>query len=274
MNTRSKTVLAFGLVLSGLSAAGPALADITLFEHESFQGRAVTTDRRITDLGRRGLNDLASSVIVSGQRWEVCNDSSFRGRCVILRPGQYPSLGAMGLNDRISSAREVAYRAEVQDERYAPPPVVDRDYRRRKGERLFQARVVAVHAVLGTTDRRCWVERGELPPEHRDTNVAGALLGAVIGGILGHQIGGGTGRDIATAGGVVAGAAVGSQVGRDRSGGSVEGPYVERCSTTPSQARPEYWDVTYEFRGRQHQVQMTSPPGDTVTVNRAGEPRA
>jgi len=39
-------------------------------------------------------------------------------------------------------------------------------------------------------------------------------------------------------------------------------------------ARPAYWDVVYNFRGQQHRVQMTSPPGQTVTVNGAGEPRA
>ncbi len=33
-----------------------------------------------------------------------------------------------------------------------------------------------------------------------------------------------------------------------------------------SQASPEYWDVTYEFCGQQHSIQMTSPPGPTITV--------
>ena len=274
MNTASRTTLALGLVLAGLTFAGASSAAVTFYEHEGFQGRSFNTDRRVGDFARRGFNDLASSAIVSGQRWEVCNEPAFGGRCVVLRPGQYPSLGAMGLNDRISSAREVSPQASVENERYAPPPIVDRDYRRRSGERLYQSRVTSVRAVVATPERRCWVERGELRPEQRDTNVQGALIGAVIGGILGHQIGGGSGRDLATVGGLAAGAMVGSQVGRDRGGQPVYGPNVERCTTTPSQARPEYWDVIYEFRGKQHQVQMTSPPGSTITVNRAGEPRA
>lgn len=274
MNAASRTTLAVGLALAGLAVAGPSSADVTFYEHEGFQGRSFSTDRRVPDFVRRGFNDLASSAIVSGQRWEVCNDTDFGGRCVVLRPGQYPSMGAMGLNDRVSSAREVSPQARVEDERYAPPPVVERDYRRRGGERLYQAEVVSVRAVVATPERRCWVERGELQPEQRNANVQGALIGAVIGGILGHQVGGGSGRDLATVGGVAAGAVVGSQVGRDRGSQPVYGPNVERCSTTPSQASPEYWDVVYEFRGKQHQVQMTSPPGATVTVNRAGEPRA
>jgi hypothetical protein len=32
--------------------------------------------------------------------------------------------------------------------------------------------------------------------------------------------------------------------------------------------------VTYSFRGKEHAVQMTTPPGRTVTVNRDGEQRA
>jgi uncharacterized protein YcfJ len=48
---------------------------------------------------------------------------------------------------------------------------------------------------------------------------------------------------------------------------------VQRCESRPSQARPEFWDVTYNFRGQEHRVQMTAPPGQTVTVNRDGEPR-
>jgi uncharacterized protein YcfJ len=37
--------------------------------------------------------------------------------------------------------------------------------------------------------------------------------------------------------------------------------------------RADYWDVTYEFRGDEHRVQLSAPPGRTVTVNAQGEPR-
>ena len=88
---------------------------------------------------------------------------------MILRPGNYPSLSAMGMGDRISSARIVARTMPVPDTRYAPAPVVTYDARRRNDERLF--------------------------------------------------------------------------------------------------------DVVYSFRGREHRMQMASPPGRTVTVNSQGEPR-
>jgi uncharacterized protein YcfJ len=38
-------------------------------------------------------------------------------------------------------------------------------------------------------------------------------------------------------------------------------------------ATPAYYDVTYNFRGMEHHVQMAAPPGPTIIVNERGEPR-
>jgi uncharacterized protein YcfJ len=262
------------MALAALAWAGSSFAQVTFYENEGFQGRSFTTQRAVTDFQRLGFNDRASSIVVSSNRWEVCQDAGFQGRCVVLRPGQYPSLASMSLNDRVSSVRAVAAKARVDDERLAPPPVVDKDYRRRGNERLYEAPVTSVRAVLATPEQRCWVEREQVPQDRGDARVPAGILGAVIGGILGHQIGGGTGRDLATVGGAVAGAAVGANIGRDRDGQQMVSRDVQRCTNVPSQAHPEYWDVTYTFRGKTHRVQLTTPPGPTVTVNRQGEPRA
>src|SRR5665647_3382998 len=96
------------LAVAAVAIATQAVAQVTFYEHDGFQGQSFTTDRQIGDLTRSGFNDRASSVRVAGERWEVCEDVRFSGRCVVLRPGAYPSLGAMGLNDRISSVRAVA----------------------------------------------------------------------------------------------------------------------------------------------------------------------
>ena len=103
-------------------------------------------------------------------------------------------------------------------------------------------------------------------------NVGAAIAGAVIGGVLGHQIGSGRGNDVATAGGAVAGAAIGANVDRGR-GGEVYGRDVQRCTAVQSDARPDYWDVTYNFRGQEHRIQTSAPPGPTIAVNADGEPR-
>lgn len=248
-------------------------AQVTFYAREGFQGRSFSTEEQIRNFEGSGFNDRASSVIVTSGRWEVCEDVRFSGRCAVLRPGRYPSLAAMGLDNSVSSARTVSRNARIDDHRYAPVPVVSHDYRRRNDERLYEAEVTAVRAVVGPPEQRCWVEREAVDQDRSNANVPGAIAGAVIGGILGHQIGDGSGRDLATAGGAVAGAVVGANVGRTDGGRQAYAQDVRRCENVPSQARPEYWDVTYAFSGQAYRVQMTAPPGRTVTVNERGEPR-
>jgi len=96
------------LFVAGVFVAGQAAAQITLYEHDGFNGQSFTADRQVWNLERWGFNDKASSAVVRGGAWEVCSDARFEGRCVVLRPGDYPSMGALGLNDRISSVREVS----------------------------------------------------------------------------------------------------------------------------------------------------------------------
>ncbi len=258
------------LVTAGVAFAAPAFAQITFYENDNFRGKTFTTQRTTEDFERYGFNDRASSIAVILDRWEVCEDAHFGGKCVVLRPGRYASLDSLGMNRKISSARMVGSNAQVEDNRYAPAPALDNGYRRRDNERLYEANVTSVHAVVGPAEQRCWVER-EQAQDRGGPNVGGAVVGAVIGGILGHQIGNGRGNDVATAGGAVVGAVVGSNVGRD---GGTQTQDVQHCSNVPSQAQTQYWDVTYEFRGQAHRMQVTNPPGRTVTVNDQGEPRA
>ncbi len=268
MNAILKTALA----VAALAVATQAAAQITFYENEGFQGRSFTTEQPVGNFKSNNFNDRASSVVVERDRWEVCEDTGFRGRCVVLRRGSYPSLAAMGLNDRISSVRAVSAALHVGESRSEPPPVAAYDYRRRDQERLYEANVTSVRAVVGTPEQRCWVERELVAQAQSSVNVPAAIAGAVVGGILGHQVGGGRGKDLATAGGAVAGAAIGANVGGG--GQQVQTQDVQRCASAPSQARPDYWDVTYNFRGQDHRMQMTTAPGPTVTVNAQGEPRA
>jgi uncharacterized protein YcfJ len=260
---------------TALAFAAHASAQVTFYEQEGFQGRTFNAQQRVANMERSGFNDRASSVVVVGQRWEACENVRFEGRCTVLRPGQYPSLTAMGLNDRISSVRPVPANERVADADYAPMPVVTQDFRRRRNERLYDADVTSARAVVGTPAQRCWMEQEQVPQQVQQSNLnlTGAAVGAIIGGILGHQVGGGTGKQIATVGGAVGGAALGSQYGR---GNNPVGPLtqdVRRCDGNPAEARPSYWDVTYQFRGQEHRMQMATAPGRTVPVNRAGEPR-
>jgi uncharacterized protein YcfJ len=248
----------------------PLSAQATFYERRDFGGQSFTTTDAVSRFQRYGFNDVATSAVVMGERWEVCEVARYRGRCVVLRPGRYPTLATMGLNNRVSSARTVSQSNRVDDDRYAPEPAAVYDSRRRTGERLFEAEVTSARAVLATSGQRCWVEREQLGQTQNNANVPAALAGALIGGILGHQVGGGSGKDIATVGGLIAGAALGANLGRD---GQPITQDVERCRDVPGGARPAFWDVSYTFRGEEHRVQMASAPGQRITVNERGEPR-
>ena len=252
----------------------PLSAQATFYERRDFEGDSFTTTDAVTRFQRHGFNDRATSAVVIGERWEVCEDNRYRGDCVVLRPGRYPSLAAMGLNNSISSARAVERNNRpdnrTDNRREAPEPVAVYDSRRRGGERLYEADVSSARAVLATPGQQCWVEREQLGQAQNNTNVPAALAGALIGGILGHQVGGGSGKDIATVGGVIAGAALGARAGRD---GQPATQDVQRCRDVPGGARPAFWDVSYNFRGQEHRVQMASAPGQRITVNEQGEPR-
>jgi uncharacterized protein YcfJ len=270
-------------VAGAVACAATASAQVTFFEHEGFQGRSITVDRQMGNFDRAEFNDRASSVVVRGGWWQACQDARFEGQCVTLRPGSYANLAAMGLNDRISSVRPIEGRNYGSAPTYNEPPpragyaydtpqraaYDSYDYRRRNNERLFEAPVTSVRAVVGPPEQRCWVEQQATGPSNNA--IPGAIAGAVIGGILGHQVGSGRGRDVATGVGALAGGAVGANVGSQYGGGGTQD--VQRCAYTQSSGRPDYYDVTYNFRGHEHRIQVTTPPGPTILVNDHGEPR-
>lgn len=259
--------------------AAARAAQITFFENESFQGRSFTSTKQVWNFERVGFNDRASSVEVIGDRWEVCEDRGFQGNCRVLRPGRYPSLRAMGLNDRISSVRVLPANARIEDGRYAPAfaedPSARRDFSRRNGERIYQANVTSARAVVGTPEQRCWIEKEQVsqPGPTSGMNTTGAIAGAVIGGILGHEVVDRKNQTLGTLGGAAVGGLAGANI--DRLTGRPMQPQtrdIQKCENVQSRT-PTYWDVTYNFRGQEHRVQMTAQPGSTVAVNEQGEPR-
>jgi uncharacterized protein YcfJ len=168
-------------------------------------------------------------------------------------------------------AAEAQRQADEAQRLAASAPPAAYDYRRRQGETLYEAPVTSVRAVVGPPQQRCWVERQVIDSGAGGINVPGAVVGGVVGGILGHQIGSGRGQDLATGIGAASGAVVGANVGR--APGAVYTQDVQRCENVSSAGSLDYWDVTYSFRGYEHHVQTTSPPGRTILVNAEGEPR-
>ena len=132
--------------------------------------------------------------------------------------------------------------------------------------------------------------RQEYYSESRQNSGAGAVLGAIVGGVIGHQFGNSRGgRDRGTAAGAVIGGFIGNDIERSNNGyDRYDNGYrrasaydveripvtrdVQRCNNVAS-TTPAYWDVTYDYRGREHRAQMSAPPGNTIAVNSNGEPR-
>jgi len=79
--------------------------DVILFTDANFGGPEIALDGNMRSLSDVGFNDRASSMIIREGRWELCQDSDFRGQCAVYGPGRYPGLDRM--NDRLSSIRRV-----------------------------------------------------------------------------------------------------------------------------------------------------------------------
>lgn len=94
---------------TALVASLVASAQITLYGQEGMRGRAFTFEGSEENLQGSRMNDRASSASVRDGQWQLCSEPWYRGSCVTLGPGDYPSLRAIGLNNRVSSIRDVGW---------------------------------------------------------------------------------------------------------------------------------------------------------------------
>ena len=252
--------------------------------------KAVATLRQADDLAASGgrIGDVDRLAMLASQRAGLAQEAA-RARSeeaalmvqrrandaqltanMSRRQAEAAQIQAVDAQRQAEDAQRLATSMQPRADVYAAPAY---DYRRRQNERLYEANVSYVRAVVGPPQQRCWVTREQV--DNRGSagiNVPGAIIGGAIGGIIGHQIGGGRGQDIATGVGIVGGAAIGANVGRGPDG-TVYTQNVQRCELVPASASLNYWDVTYNFAGYEHRVQMTTPPGATILVNAQGEPR-
>jgi hypothetical protein len=145
MEVAMKGTLKALLVSVGVALAGNAVAQVTLFQDDGFQGRRFSANGPVENFADRGFNDEASSARVRGGAWQVCTDAHFRGQCVTLRPGDYPSIGSLGLNDKISSIRPLEQYGQGDERSYDDrgrhaERAWDRSYDDGYGDRDYQRR--------------------------------------------------------------------------------------------------------------------------------------
>jgi uncharacterized protein YcfJ len=105
-------------------------------------------------------------------------------------------------------------------------------------------------------------------------------VGGLAGGVIGHQFGSGTGKDAATALGVILGAMAGDQ---HQNRGQIA-PYddgrfetsqreVKRCRTVyDAQTRITGYRVAYDYRGQSYTTFMRTNPGNSLPVRITVDP--
>jgi hypothetical protein len=97
--------MSIGLIAMAFGAQ--VAAELVLYEGDDFSGRSQRFYAQQNDLGNVRFNDKASSVVVRSGNWQLCDDNDFRGQCISLNPGSYPSLRDLGINRRVSSVRPI-----------------------------------------------------------------------------------------------------------------------------------------------------------------------
>ncbi len=77
---------------------------LVLFPDSAQRGQGIEVQQDVPDLSRYRFNDRASSFLVTGGSWLVCEHANYRGRCEVLQGGA-GDLKPIRMNDNISSIR-------------------------------------------------------------------------------------------------------------------------------------------------------------------------
>jgi hypothetical protein len=268
-------IVALGFV--AVLAAAQACAQVTFYSQEGFRGRSFVA----SGLGRQSRRPPASTIAHRRRSSTMGSGRSAKTRYLAaavssLKPGQYPSLGAMGLSNAVSSG--VACR-DGTNYAYAPspppPPPPPYAYYPHHGEPAsISANVVAVRASCRTA-RAALLGRAAAGQHRRRSQRAGrhhrrgssAACTRAPGRCSGrgkrrrHRCGRrrGRGRGVPTS---------------NRGSGQVVTQNVQRLRCRSGIRAAELLGTwTYQFRGVTHRAQLAFAPGPTITVNGRGEPR-
>ncbi len=79
---------------------------ITLYRHSHFIGTAYSFTASVRDLNLYDFGNVASSVVVQGGLWELCDRPDFGGQCIVVSRTQ-TNLRAYGFTDRAESVRRL-----------------------------------------------------------------------------------------------------------------------------------------------------------------------
>lgn len=94
---------------NGRLACGPGgggYGRITLYKHTNYGGKSRTFATDVPDLNPYAFGNQASSAVVQGGVWQLCDRPNFRGYCVIIDRSN-ANLWTLGFNDRTESVRRI-----------------------------------------------------------------------------------------------------------------------------------------------------------------------
>jgi uncharacterized protein YcfJ len=138
-----------------------------------------------------------------------------------------------------------------------------------RGADFAYGRVIAVEPMVRyvTVDRPrqdCYDDYARRPAPGVTGQTA---IGAVIGAAIGRQFGGGSGRDLATAAGALAGGVIANQHAQRNLG--YREVSVRRCDVVNDRSTEQVIDgyvVTYVYQGRRYTTRTDTPPGDRIQL--------
>jgi hypothetical protein len=103
---KKRTFAYTALVAASLAAGAAGAAEIRVYKQPNFSGEGLVLRGDANDLTPAGFQDQVSSIEVRSGRWQLCTQPNFRGDCVVIGRGDYPSLEQV-LNHRIESVRQL-----------------------------------------------------------------------------------------------------------------------------------------------------------------------
>ncbi|MGI4849424.1 MAG: glycine zipper 2TM domain-containing protein [Janthinobacterium lividum] len=161
------------------------------------------------------------------------------------------------------------YRDDHYDGNRPPPPPAGAPAVFSDNARVVRVQPRIEQVSMPQEECRNEVETVQAPNNNGGRGLGGALIGGIAGGILGNQVGGGSGRTAATAIGAIGGALAGENVANNTAApqGYAQRE-VRRCHTVNRVVeRPNGYDVTYQYQGRNYSTVMANSPGSSIRVN-------
>ena len=94
------------LVCGNQGDSGYGWGRITIYKHSKFDGKSRAYSNDVPDLNLEGFGNIASSAVVQGGVWQICDRPYYRGYCIVLDRTN-SNFVSLNFNDRAESIRRV-----------------------------------------------------------------------------------------------------------------------------------------------------------------------